>query len=135
MTFISKQLSSGKWGIYNDSDLLATVSSRAICETVIANLTSGRRDLPKEDANALYQISAQIRSPLKQIPVKAQVPTSASDEPERDRSAQLLRSHASSTHSIEEVIASLSEKQLEEALILAQKASVDSIKQHSVLSA
>jgi hypothetical protein len=54
--FTSQQLASGKWGIYSDSRLLATVNSHEICETVILNLSSGRKDVPANDVDALYQV-------------------------------------------------------------------------------
>lgn len=56
MKLSSQQLPSGKWGIYSDTELLATVNSQAICETIMANLATGRRDAPFDDVNALYQV-------------------------------------------------------------------------------
>lgn len=56
MKLSSQQLPSGKWGIYSDTGLLATVESQVICETIMANLVSGRRDAPCDDVNALYQV-------------------------------------------------------------------------------
>lgn len=56
MKLSSQKLPSGKWGIYSNTGLLATVDSQAICETIMANLVSGRRDAPFEDVNALYQV-------------------------------------------------------------------------------
>ena len=64
MNFSAEQISPRKWGIYSNSKLLATVSSEAICKTVMANIASGRRDLPSSDVNAIYQISAELRPPL-----------------------------------------------------------------------
>lgn len=55
MQFKSRQLSSGKWGIYSEGRLLATVVSKAMCETVLANLATGRRDMPKKDSTRLYK--------------------------------------------------------------------------------
>lgn len=62
--FTSKQLASGKWGIYSDSRLLATVASQDTCETVMANLSSGRKDAPANDVDALYQVS------LRHLPIR-----------------------------------------------------------------
>ncbi|MEL6816658.1 MAG: hypothetical protein AAFP03_17905, partial [Cyanobacteria bacterium J06598_3] len=56
MKLSSRQLPCGKWGIYSDTGLLATVNSQAICETIMANSATGRRDAPFDDANALYQV-------------------------------------------------------------------------------
>lgn len=67
MKFSTKQLPSGKWGIYSDSGLLATVDNQSICETIMANLSSGRRDVPINDTNELYQLP-RLRRELKQAP-------------------------------------------------------------------
>lgn len=56
MNFSTQQLPSGKWGIYSDSRLLATVSCQKTCQTIFSNLLTGRRDAPCNDANALYQL-------------------------------------------------------------------------------
>ncbi|MEL6470095.1 MAG: hypothetical protein AAFQ74_10235 [Cyanobacteria bacterium J06623_4] len=55
MKFTSQQLPSGKWGIFSGPTLLATISSQATCETIMANLLNGRRDAPPNDATSLYQ--------------------------------------------------------------------------------
>ncbi|MFK8181856.1 MAG: hypothetical protein AB8B99_00680 [Phormidesmis sp.] len=103
MNFSSEQIAPGKWGIYSGSTLLATVSSEAICKTVMANLANGRKDLPLQDANALYQISAELKAPLV-------TPT----QPKPSSHAQ----------SMEDMFDSLSEQQLEDALIKAQQRSI-----------
>ena len=56
MDYFSKQLPSGKWGIYHSNTLLATISCQTICKTILANLASGRKDAPTNDVNALYQM-------------------------------------------------------------------------------
>lgn len=56
MTFSTRQVSPDKWGIYSGSRLLATTESEVICETILANLSSGRRDSPAGDVDALYQV-------------------------------------------------------------------------------
>ncbi|MEL6157637.1 MAG: hypothetical protein AAFR18_00265 [Cyanobacteria bacterium J06627_32] len=55
MKFSSQQLPSGKWGIYSGPTLLATISCQATCDTIMANLLSGRRDAPPNDTTSLYQ--------------------------------------------------------------------------------
>ncbi|MGB3291697.1 MAG: hypothetical protein WBB01_01755 [Phormidesmis sp.] len=42
MNFSAQQLSSGKWGIYHGTCLLATTASKDTCETVLLNLAKGR---------------------------------------------------------------------------------------------
>jgi hypothetical protein len=54
--FTAQQLASGKWGIYSGARLLATVGSQEICQTVMLNLSSGRKDVPANDVDALYQV-------------------------------------------------------------------------------
>ena len=61
MKLFSRQLPSGKWGIYSGDRLLATIGCQATCETIMANLSSGRRDAPVADTNALYQ-APKLRS-------------------------------------------------------------------------
>lgn len=56
MSFFSQQISPNKWGIYSETGLLATVSCQATCNTIIANLKSGRRDVPAGELNSLYQV-------------------------------------------------------------------------------
>jgi len=57
MAFFSRQISSNKWGIYSDLGLLATVSCKNVCETVMANLENGRRDVPtNSELKSLYQV-------------------------------------------------------------------------------
>lgn len=56
MAFSKRQLPSQKWGIYSDSRLLATVSSQAVCDTILMNLSSGRKDVPTQGEGALYQV-------------------------------------------------------------------------------
>ncbi len=58
MTFSTQQISARKWGIYSGSRLLATVGSWQTCETILANLSSGRRDTPSPDTDRLYQVPA-----------------------------------------------------------------------------
>lgn len=60
MTFLTRQLPSGKWGIYSGDSLLATVGCQSTCETILANLVSGRRDAPIDDVNELYR-APQLR--------------------------------------------------------------------------
>lgn len=55
MSFTYKQVSEGRWGIYSGSKLLATVSDRATCETILANFSSGRRDVPTQSPQKTYQ--------------------------------------------------------------------------------
>ena len=56
MRFFTQQVSPGKWGSYSEAGLLATVSCQSTCDTIIANLKSGRRDVPKGALNSLYQV-------------------------------------------------------------------------------
>jgi len=56
MSFFSQQISPEKWGIYNETGLLATVSCQATCSTILANLKSGRRDVPTTELNSLYRV-------------------------------------------------------------------------------
>ena len=56
MRFSSQQISPEKWGIYGEAGLLATVSCQAACDTIIANLKNGRRDVPTGEINSLYQV-------------------------------------------------------------------------------
>lgn len=74
MIFSSKQLPCGKWGIYSDSRLLATVASQNVCQTIFANLASGRRDSPVDDVNALYQAPSLHRSALGSVAIQADQP-------------------------------------------------------------
>lgn len=55
MSFTYKQVSEGRWGIFSGSKLLATVSDRATCETILANFSSGRRDVPAHTPDKIYQ--------------------------------------------------------------------------------
>lgn len=56
MRFFSKQVSPDKWGIYSEDGLLATVCCQKTCDTIIANLKTGRRDVPKSELNELYRV-------------------------------------------------------------------------------
>jgi len=67
MGFSSRQISSEKWGIYSETTLLATVSCQATCNTILANLKSGRRDAPTGDLNSLYQapkLKKRVAAPI-----------------------------------------------------------------------
>jgi hypothetical protein len=55
MNFSLQQISSDKWGIYSDARLLATVGCKETCETILANLASGRKDAPSNSLSNLYQ--------------------------------------------------------------------------------
>ncbi|MGD1899295.1 MAG: hypothetical protein ACFB16_20400 [Phormidesmis sp.] len=56
MAFSSRQISPDKWGIYSEASLIATVSCKQTCETIMANLANGRRDAPASELNELYQV-------------------------------------------------------------------------------
>lgn len=136
MNFSAEQISPEKWGIYSDSKLLATVSSEVICKTVIANLSNGRRDLPAQDTNALYQITAALRPPQihpKQVVAaanSANIQSSASTQPSSQSAQpqvaqpQSVQPQVAQPQSIEDMLDSLSDKQLEEVLIKAQTGSI-----------
>ncbi|MEL7140951.1 MAG: hypothetical protein AAFY33_00290 [Cyanobacteria bacterium J06643_4] len=70
MTLFYQQLKPDKWGIYNDDQLLATVSCEVTCEAIIANMASGRRDAPVSEISDLYQVP--ILRNQKQAPSVAQ---------------------------------------------------------------
>lgn len=55
MKFSTQQLSSGKWGIYSDARLLATVTNQETCEIILSNLSNGQKEVPAGDSSALYQ--------------------------------------------------------------------------------
>lgn len=46
MSFLCKQISADRWGIYTGTRLLATVSDRATCEAIMSNFESGRTKVP-----------------------------------------------------------------------------------------
>lgn len=46
MSFLCKQISDNRWGIYDGPRLLATVSDRATCEAIMANFRNIRRAIP-----------------------------------------------------------------------------------------
>ena len=48
MSFLCKQVSADRWGIYSGTRLLATVSDRATCEAIMSNFESGRNRVPSE---------------------------------------------------------------------------------------
>ena len=63
MRFFSQQISPDKWGIYSEDGLLATVSCQKTCDTIIANLKTGRRDIPKSELNELYRVPKLQKQP------------------------------------------------------------------------
>ncbi|PZO55435.1 MAG: hypothetical protein DCF15_10470 [Phormidesmis priestleyi] len=65
MNFSTQQLPSGKWGIYSDSRLLATVSCKETCLAILSNLSTGRRDAPINDIHALYKVPVLRHQSLK----------------------------------------------------------------------
>ncbi|MEL6605136.1 MAG: hypothetical protein AAFP20_18130 [Cyanobacteria bacterium J06614_10] len=71
MKFTSQQLPSGKWGIFSGPTLLATISSQATCETIMANLLNGRRDAPQSDKTTLYQAPTLKNATRKQSSLKS----------------------------------------------------------------
>ncbi|MEO1387415.1 MAG: hypothetical protein AAFV85_08585 [Cyanobacteria bacterium J06634_6] len=60
MAIYAQQLPSGKWGLYSKVEdqpkLIATVACKTTCATIMANLKSGRRDIPDSDTHQLYQL-------------------------------------------------------------------------------
>ena len=48
MSFLCKQVSADRWGIYSGTRLLATVSDRATCEAIMSNFENGRNKVPTE---------------------------------------------------------------------------------------
>lgn len=109
MKFYSEQLASGKWGIYSsDKRLLATVVSEAMCELVLANLATGRRDVPDDDANQLYkahklrrEVLAEETSPQserladRQLSEELKVMAAEVEAQEAQRARKALQSKAS----------------------------------------
>ena len=143
MNFSTEQISPGKWGIYSGSQLLATVSSEAICKTVMANLANDRRDLPTEDESAIYSISAELKPPLQgatrskgqhSSPASAGEPTESKATESKATESKATESKATEEkatedrtiedEAIEKMLSSLSKKELEDVLIKAQQASV-----------
>ena len=51
MSFLCKQISDNRWGIYSDTRLLATVSDRATCEAIMANFQNARKETPADWEN------------------------------------------------------------------------------------
>ena len=140
MSFTYKQVSESRWGIYNGSKLLATVSDRATCETILANFSSGRRDVPAHAPEKLYQ-AAQIDYKRASLEAAHQVASSsegsfrAAESVETVNSAAIgIGSSASSMAAVEKAVQmsdaelaqvlntqSLKVNELESAVLQAQK--------------
>lgn len=86
MTLFYQQLKPDKWGIYNDDQLLATVSCEITCKAIIANMASGRRDAPISEISDLYQVPV-LRN---QKPAPSVAQTNSSD-PSADSSFPLAK--------------------------------------------
>ncbi|MEM6449472.1 MAG: hypothetical protein AAF703_04060 [Cyanobacteria bacterium P01_D01_bin.105] len=120
MNFSSEQIAPGKWGIYSASKLLATVSSQTICDTVMANLASGRKDLPVQDVNALYRVSTQLKSPLASVPSSCVKTNAVKADSAKANSTRSLSIENTAQAEGNRLIP-LSEQTLEEALVKAPR--------------
>ncbi|MGC1308351.1 MAG: hypothetical protein WA885_14090 [Phormidesmis sp.] len=109
MKFYAKQLPTDRWGIYCGSRLLATVACQLTCETILSNLSNGRRDVSRGEYNTLYNLPDEHdeRAQKRAVTVLTAPQTS-----ERLIELQLAEALSSQT---------LKVKDLEAAVIRAQK--------------
>ncbi len=149
MSFLCKQISEHRWGIYSGSRLLATVGDRATCEAIMANFQNARRETHKEtprempadrtDLPASFKqtaahvsashlsapdVSAQSTDSVKATATRKNALqfSTASGEPAEDKSASQLASMMSDDDLARVLnVKSLKVKELESAVLRAQR--------------
>ena len=66
MSFLCKQISTDRWGIYSGTRLLATVSDRATCDAIMSSFENGRTSVPVDSQNT----SARLQKKTSNVSVK-----------------------------------------------------------------
>ena len=122
MSFLCKQISDNRWGIYAGARLLATVSDRATCEAIMANFQSARRELPV----AFTHLKTGLDAETSVVEKNAAQSAVANGE----KAAGKTASQRTSMMSDEELarvlnLKSLKVKELESAVLRAQKSQED----------